>query len=382
MNFLWVVLANFRRHKLRVALTLLSIAAAFVLFAYLAAISRAFNFANVARADRLVVRHRNSIMNLLPANYEAELEKFPGVKEVMNETWFGGVYQEPKNLFPQTPVDPEELFALYPEFVLPPAQKEAWLRTRTGAIVGRKTAERFGFKVGDRIPLQATIWPPRVGTMWEFDLVGIYDGAEQGTDTSIFFFRHDYFEENRRYGQGTIGWFVLKIADPSKGAELARAIDLRFANSPAQTRSETELSFIKSIADSVGDLGVITTTVLTMVFFTILLVAGNTMAQAVRERTQEIGVLKALGFTDVTILSLVLFESVIIAAIGGGVGLALGVAGVRRGDPTGGALPIFYISPTDVMMGVVYLILLGFLAGILPAFQAMRISTVNALRKE
>lgn len=382
MNFLWIVLANFKRHKLRVALTLLSIAAAFVLFAYLAAIRHAFNFINVAKADRLMVRHKTSIMNLLPQSYEARIEKIPGVVEAMHQTWFNGVYKEPKNLFPQTPVNPGELRAMYPEFVLPPEQMRAWLETRTGAVVGRKTAERFGFKVGDRIPLLATIWQPRQGTMWEFDLVGIYDGEEKGTDTTLFLFRHDYFDENRRYGQGLVGWYIVRVTDPARAVEVARRIDQQFANSPAETRSETEGAFVKEVADSIGDIGAIITAILTAVFFTILLVTGNTMAQAVRERTQEIGVMKAVGFTDRQVLGLILVESLLLAVLGGGIGIGLGVAGVNRGDPTGGALPIFFIAPADIFAGLIYVTLLGLLAGILPALQGMRLSTVDALRRE
>jgi putative ABC transport system permease protein len=384
VKFLPLVLANFRRHKLRLVLTLLSIAAAFLLFSYLAAIRQAFTLGvDVAGADRLVVRHKVSIIQLLPQSYEARIERMPGVEEALHQTWFGGIYKEAKNFFPQVPVRPEELLSMYPEFLLPEEQKQAWMRTRTGAIVGRKTAERFGFKVGDRIPIQATIWPPKSGgQMWEFDLVGIYDGKEKGTDTTQFLFRHDYFDENRRWGEGMVGWYVIRVNDPDQAVEISKKIDEEFANSPAETKTETEGAFVKAFADQVGDIGAIVTAILTAVFFTILLVAGNTMAQAVRERTQELGVLKAVGFSDWQVLTFVLTESVLLAIIGGGIGLGIGWVMVSQGDPTDGALPIFFIPRAQLILGIVFVFLLGIVAGILPALQAMRLRTVEALRKE
>lgn len=384
MKFIPLVFANFKRHKLRLALTVLSIAAAFLLYSYLAAIRHAFSMGvDVAGADRLVVRHRVSIIQLLPASYEARIERIPGVKEAVHQTWFGGIYQEPRNFFAQMPVNPEELLSMYPEFILAQEQKEAWLRTRTGAIVGRNTAERFGFEVGDRIPIQATIWPPKAGgQMWEFDLVGIYDGKEKGTDTTQFLFRHDYFDENRRWGEGMVGWYIIRVNDPDQAVEVAKKIDDEFANSPAETKTETEGAFVKAFADQVGDIGAIVTAILSAVFFTILLVAGNTMAQAVRERTQELGVLKAIGFSDGQVLAFVLTESLLLALIGGGIGLGLGWFLVNQGDPTGGGLPIFFMPRGPLILGIVFVILLGIAAGILPALQATRLRTVEALRKE
>jgi putative ABC transport system permease protein len=307
----------------------------------------------------------------------------PGVTDATHATWFGGIYKkEPKNFFGNMPVKPEEFLRMYPEFELPPAQKEAWLKTRTGAIVGRTTAKRFGWKVGDRIPLQSPIWPPKSGkSTWTFDLVGIYDG-QPGVDTSNFFFRHDYFEENRARGQGQVGWYYIHIADPQHAEDVARRVDALFANSPAETKTETEKAFIKGFAEQAGNIGAIVMAILTAVFFTILLVSGNTMAQAVRERMSELGVLKAIGFTDGQVLSLVLVESMIIAAIGGGIGLLLGALAVKAGDPTGGALPVFHLPADKLVTGIVFVVLLGIVSGLLPALQAMRLNTVDALRRE
>jgi putative ABC transport system permease protein len=383
MKLIGIVLSNFKRHRLRLTLTILSILIAFILFGYLAAIRKAFSMGiDVAGADRLVVRHKVSLIQLLPQSYEHDIERIDGVQDAMHMTWFGGIYKEPKNFFGQMPVNPEELLAMYPEYLLPKDQKEAWLRTCTGAIVGKVTADRFGWKVGDRIPLQATIWEGKKGKIWEFDLVGIYTGAKKGTDTSNLFFRHDYFDENRRWGQGQIGWYTIRVKDAKRSAEIAKKIDATFANSPAETKTETEGAFVKSFADQIGNIGAIVTAILTAVFFTILLVAGNTMAQGVRERTQEIGVLKAVGFTDTQVLGMVLLESTVLSIVGGGLGLALAWLMIARGDPTKGALPVFYFPIPDLMVGFALMVGLGLVAGLFPALQAMRLSTVDALRRE
>ena len=222
-------------------------------------------------------------------------------------TWFGGIYQESKNFFPQFPVDPEEYLAMYPEFLLPEEQKEEWFRTRTGAVVGRNTAERFGFEIGDKVPIRATIWTKKNNQLtWEFDIVGIYDGAEQGTDTTQLLFHYDYFDEARQFLRGQVGWYIVRVDDPEDSARVAREIDQTFANSPAETKAETEGAFLTGFAEQIGNIGAVITAIISAVFFTILLVAGNTMAQSVRERTGELAVLKAVGFTDSQVLGLVL----------------------------------------------------------------------------
>lgn len=383
MKLAGLVLSNFKRHKTRTILTILSVMVAFILFAYLGAIRQAFEYGvSVAGADRLVVRHKVSIIQLLPQSYEAQIEQIEGVADATHATWFGGIYKEPKNFFAQMPVKPEEFMPLYPEFKLPAEQLETWKKTRTGAVAGRTTADRFGWKVGDKIPLQATIWSRKDGDKtWVFDLVGIYDGAKE-VDTSGFLFRHDYFDEARAFGQGQIGWYYIKVADPKRAEEIAGRVDALFANSPAETKTETEGAFVKGFAEQAGNIGAIVMAILTAVFFTILLVAGNTMAQAVRERISELGVMKAIGFTDGQVLGMILIEAVLIAAIGGSLGLLLGWLAVERGDPTKGALPIFHLPTADLIMGVLFIALLGIISGLLPAVQAMRLSAVDALRRE
>ncbi len=383
MKFLHLIASNLRRKKLRTSLTLLSIVVAFILFGYLAAIRVGLNAGvEVAGVDRLFVRHRVSLAQLLPESYLARIKRLPGVASAVYETWFGGIYQDPKNFFAQIPVNPEPFLKMYPEYRLPEAQKEAWLRTRTGAIVGRATAERFGWKVGDRIPIQATIWTKNDGgRTWEFDLVGIYDGAAKGTDTTQLFFRYDYFEETRMFGKGTVGWYMVRVRDPAEAADVAKRIDEEFANSSAETKTETEKAFLQGWARQVGDIGLIIKAILSAVFFTILLVAGNTMAQSVRERTGELGVLKALGFTNGQMLSLVLAESCLLAVLGGALGLGLAWWFISTGDPTRGALPVFYFPARDRVTGLLLALTLGLVTGIMPAVQAMRLRIADALRR-
>src|SRR5262245_25577082 len=242
MTRLGLLMTGFRRHVLRLLLTAASIVVAFILFSYLVAIRKSFEMGvDVAGRDRLVTRHRVSIIQSLPQSYEARMEQVPGVADATPASWFGGIYQDPKNFFGQFPVKPEEYMRMYPEFILPPAQMAAWRNTRTGAIAGRATATKYGWKIGDRIPIRPTIWMPKTGgDTWTFELVGIYDGKEKETDTTQFLFRDDYFQENRTFGQGSIGWYLMKIADPDRAPQMVEAVDDLFANSPAETKTETE----------------------------------------------------------------------------------------------------------------------------------------------
>lgn len=384
MRYFPLVWSNLKRKKLRTLLTLLSIFVAFLLFGLLSAVEEAFTAGvNMAGADRLVVRHKVSFIMTLPQTYENRIERIPGVERAAHFTWFNGIYQnEPRNFFASFPVDPESFFDIYPEYLLPDDQKEAWLRTRTGAIVGRTLAERFNWKVGDRIPLTTPIWPREGEEAWEFDIVGIYDGARQTTDTSGFFFRYDYFDEGRVYGKGEVGWYIVRVQDPDQIAEVAKAIDREFANSPFETKTESEVAFNQGFIQQMGNIGAIMIGILGAVFFTILLVVGNTMAQAVRERTSELAVLKALGFTSGLVLLLVLAESVVIAGLGGLAGLATAWLITLAGSPVPSMLPVFYLPEKDLIAGAALVLGLGIVAGILPALQAMRLRTAVALRRD
>jgi putative ABC transport system permease protein len=383
MKYLYLLFSSLKRKKLRTGLTILSIMVAFLLFGYLSAIRQAFEAGiEVAGVDRLIVRHKVSIIQLLPQNYESKIEAIEGVDNAMHQTWFGGIYQDPKNFFAQIPVEPEESFDMYPEIVISDEHKQAWLNTRSGAIVGRGLIKRFGWKVGDRIPINATIWTKNDGgRTWEFDIVGIYDGAEKGTDTSQLFFRYDYFDETRANGKGLVGWYVVRVSDPERAAEVAAAIDAEFANSPQETKAEPEGAFVQGFANQIGNIGFIIMSIMTAVFFTILLVAGNTMAYTVRERTSELAVLKALGFTDTGVLGLVLGESLIITLVGGAIGIGLAWLMVSMGDPTSGSFPVFYIPVSSLVAGLGLIVFMAFVAGILPALQAQRLQIADALRR-
>jgi putative ABC transport system permease protein len=384
MKYLHLIWSNLKRKKVRTLLTVLSILVAFVLFGYLAAVERSFNQGvDVAGLDRLVVRHKVSIIQFLPESYKEKMERIKGVSSAVFATWFGGIYQRPSNFFAQMPVVPDEFLDMFPEYILNEEEKEAWLETRSGAIAGRVLADRFDWKVGDRIPIQATIWTKKDGgASWEFDLVGIYEGAEKGTDTSQFFFRHDFFHESRAWGSGNVGWYYVRVDEPERAAEIAELIDLEFANSPYETKTEPEGAFVQGFAKQIGNIAAIMMAILSAVFFTILLVAGNTMAQSVRERTEELAVLKAMGFTHRGVLGLVLAESCLLAMLGGFLGLAIAWMLITWiGDPSGGALPIFFLPIKDLMLGIVLVLLLGLVTGLLPALQAQRLQIADALRR-
>jgi putative ABC transport system permease protein len=271
MKYLHLIWSNLKRRKLRTILTLLSIMVAFILFGYLCAIKKAIvGGVTLEGASRLIVRHKVSIIQLLPQSYETRIERIPGVVAATHLTWFGGIYQDPKNFFPQMPTVPEDFLPLHPEFILTEAEKKAWLATRTGAVVGRKTADRYGFKVGDRVPIRSTIFTKTDGSqLFEFDIVGIYEGKDKNTDTTVMYMRYDYIDEARVAPKGQVGWYVVKVADPERAPEVARKIDEEFANSPAETKTETEGAFIQSFANQVGNMALITAAILSAVFFTI-----------------------------------------------------------------------------------------------------------------
>ena len=383
MKFLPLIWNNLKRKKLRSILTLLSIVVAFILFGFLCAIKQALaGGVTLAGQNRLVVRHKVSIIQSLPESYKARMERIPGVALATHESWFAGVYQDPKNFFAQMSVVPEEFLDMFPEIALPPEQKQAWLQTRTGAIVGRKTAERFHWKVGDKVPLQSSIWGKTDGSrLWEFDIVGIFDGKDKATDTTPLFFHYDYLDEARVWNKGQVGWYLVRVENPDQAAEVAKRVDQEFENSAWETKTEPEGAFVQGWAKQVGDITLITATIMSAVFFTILLVSGNTMSQSVRERTGELGVLKALGFTSSQVLSLVLAESCLLAVLGGGLGLGLAWLMIKRGDPTGGMLPLFFFPAREVLVGVELSAALGLCAGIFPALQAMRLRVADALRR-
>ena len=386
MKFFPLVWRNLLRRKVRTTFTLLSVFVAFVLFGILMAIRMAFGAGvTIAGAERLMMIDKISLINPIPLSYMERIKSTDGVVDLSHANWFGGIYQDPKNFFANMAVEPESWLRIYPEFGLPEDQKKAWLADRTGAIVGVDTARRFGWKVGDRVPLQGVIYRKPDGSPWEFTIDGIYDSKEKGVDKSQFFFHYDYMNEtirDRNYGHDQVGWYVIKLKDPSQAEPIAQKLDAMFANSPNETKTATEKAFVAGFAKQIGDIGSIMIAIAGAVLFTILLVSANTMAQAIRERTNELAILKTLGFSDARILMLVLAESCLIAIVGGGLGLAVAWPIVSFiGLQTGGMIPPLYLPGADIAIGAVIIIVLGFATGLWPAVQASRLRIVDALRK-
>jgi putative ABC transport system permease protein len=383
MKYFHLIWSNLKRKKLRTLLTVLSVLVAFVLFGFLSSIKQALTGGvEMAGADRLVVRHKVSIIQLLPESYKARMERIPGVVLATHQTWFGGIYQDPKNFFMQCPVVPEEFLDITPDFLLSPEQKKAWLQTRTGAVVGRKTADRFHWKIGDKVPIQSSIWSQANGNRtWEFDIVGIFDGKQKATDTTPLLFRYDYFDEARVNGKGLVGWYTIRVKDPNQAAATAKLVDKEFENSDAETKTEPEGAFVQAWASQIGNIELMVVAILGAVFFTILLVAGNTMSQAVRERTGELGVLKAIGFTNAQVVALILVESCLLSILGGGLGLGLAWLVISRGDPTGGLLPCLFFAGRGLVNGAGLNLARGLATGIFPALQTLRLRVADALRR-
>lgn len=381
MKFLPLVWRNLLRRKFRTAFTFGCIFVSFVLFGFLMIVRTAFTLGvDFAGADRLWLMHKVSIIQFLPVSYLDDIMATPGVALATDCTWFGGSYQDKPNQFAVIATDIPTYLKLYPEFRVPPAQLKALEADRQGAIVGRDTAARYGWKVGDRVPFQGDIWMAVDGQTWYFNLDGIYDG-DAHVDKTQFLFRYDYFDENRRNGKGSVSWYVIRIDNPDNAAHIASVLDDHFANSQAETRTAPEKAVIADFAKQVGNIGAMITAILSVVLFTILLVVANTMAQSVRERTSELAVLKTLGFSDLRILLLVLGESLFLAVLGGGLGLLIMYSLVHSGTFNNAFLPVFVFTRGALLFGATLSVLLGLLAGALPAIGAMRLRITDALRR-
>ncbi|HXD16527.1 MAG TPA: FtsX-like permease family protein [Vicinamibacterales bacterium] len=381
MKFLPLVWRNLLRRKVRTIFTLASVFIAFVLYSFLMVVQNAFSMGvEVAGVDRLVLMHKVSLIQLLPISYAQKIQSTEGVTHVGYSTWFGGTYQDKANQFAVMAIDADYL-QLYPEMRVPDDQMKAWRADRQGAIVGKATAEKYGWKIGDKIPVQATIWIPKQGNTWFFNVDAIYD-ADKGVDTSSFFFHYEYLDENRRGAYGMVGWYVLRIDDPSHAADVASRLDAQFANSSAETKTSTEKAFLQGFVNQVGNIKAIIVSILAAVLFTLfLLVLANTMAQSVRERTSELAVLKTLGFSNGLVLGLVLAESMFLALLGGGLGLAITYFAVEGGSFNNAFLPVFIMRSRDIVIGIVLCCALGIVAGALPATTAMRLRITDALRR-
>jgi putative ABC transport system permease protein len=379
VRFAPLLLANLLRRKIRTALTVGSFAVALFLFGLLATIQGAFNAGvELAGADRLFVMHRASFIQPLPFAHREKILRIPGIRDVTSASWFGGVYQDPKNFFAQFAIEADSWRRVYPEFVVAENEWRDFLADRAGCVVGAGTAARFGWKVGDRVPLQGTIFPG----LWEFNVRGVYRGARPQDDTSQFWLHKEYLDEKGPdFWKGIVGWYVVRVTNPDDGLQVAKAIDAAFANSAWETRTQTERTVATSFVKQMGNIEFLILAVGGVVFFTLLLVTGNTMAIAVRERTAELAVLKAVGFSDIFTLAIVLAEALLVAGVGGGLGLGLAKGLTLRGDPTGGLLPSFYLPGSALVLGLGVALAVGLAAGLIPAILAMRLRVVDALRR-
>jgi putative ABC transport system permease protein len=379
MKYLPLLLGNLSRRKTRTGLTMGSFFVALFLVGLLLAVRSGFNQGvDVAQADRVIVTNKTSMIQPLPYATKDKVANTPGVARFTWANWFGGVYQDPKNFFAQFAIDVEGWRDVYAEFVVSDEEWAAFVADRQGAIAGKAIADRFGWKIGDRIPIQGAGYP---GT-WEFNLRGIYTGRRPNDDLTQFWFQWKYLsEQGPEYTRDLIGWYVIRLEKGASSADVARRIDEMFANSPFETRTQSESAFMQGFVTQFGNIEFLMLAIGGVVFFTLLLVTGNTMAMSVRERTGEIAVLKTLGFGDGFVTVLVLLETVLVAAVGGGLGLLAVKAWSLAGDPTGGLLPGFYIPSQGLLAGFGVALLVGLLAGLLPAWSAGRLKVVEALRR-
>jgi putative ABC transport system permease protein len=382
VKFSRLIFANLFRKKIRLILTIGSFAVALFLFSFLAVVKGAFGRgADIAGADRLVIINRISIIQPLPLSYRDKILRIPGVKAITHNNWFGGVYQDEKNFFPQFAIDVENQRTVLPELKVPDDQWANFVKDRQGAIAGAKTAARFGWKIGDRIPIKTTIFGG--ASTWEFNLDGIYHSTTVGGDESQFWFQWDAFEEGvPKTFKDNVGWYVVKLDSPDDAVRVSKAIDDMFANSSFETKTETESAFAAGWVKQFGNIEFLILTIGAVVFFTLLLVTGNTMAISVRERIGELAVLKAIGFSDRSILFFVLAESLTISLVGGLIGLGLAALAIPvLAAALNGLLPTLILSPAILSVGLGTALLVGVVSGLLPGIGAMRMRVVNALRR-
>ena len=388
MKYWTLISAALNRKRWRTGLTIASLTVAFMLFGMLRSVAVAFTAeVDFEGDDRLIVMSKLSFTDPLPLSYRERIRAIEGVSHVAHREWFGGTYVDRENFFPKWPVPAEDWFEVYDGFIISEQEKRDFINTRTGMVAGKALAEKFNWKVGDKIPIIADIWPKEDMTnLWEFDLVGIFeekeDSAIYGGEDQVFI-NHNYFEETRAWGKGTVGNYIVKVKDKVDNERIAKEIDKMFANSFNETKTSTESAFSKMFAEQVGDIGFIMNSILSAVFFTMLLVTGNTMSQAVRERTSEFAVFKTIGYSDKVILALVLSESVVICMASMMIGIILSffvfVGFATDLSEFSGDIVFEY---TVIAWAFVAALVMAIISGLPPAVGAMRLKVVDALRKD
>ena len=384
MRYLPLLWAGLFRRKTRTVLTLLSIVVAFLLFGMLQAVQTAFESgADAADAKRLLTTARYSIIEPLPSAHLRVIERVPGVVGVASADWFGAKYQNESNAFPVFAVDPARYLDMYPEFTIDPAQREAFAKTRTGAVAGQRLVDRYGWKVGQKLPIASEIHAKTDGSLnWEFDLVGVIDAEDPAVrgNTDMVLINVAHFDEARQLGRGKTGWYVERIADSEQAKAISTEIDRLFANSPDETKTAPEKEFAVGFAKQIGDIGAVVTRILIAVFFTILILTGNTMAQSVRERIPELAILKTLGFSDARVTALVLAEAVLLLGLGAGLGMAAAAALLPAvNGSTGGRFPPLFVTETTWVLAGALALLVALAVGLPPALRARRLRIVEAL---
>jgi len=382
MKYFSLVWAQLFRSKTRTLLTLLSVVAAFLLFGMLDSVRVAFNSGgSIEGVNRLVVTSRLSITQSLPIRLGTQIREVAGVRDVTSAMWFGGIYKDPKNFFANSSVAPN-YFDVYRELQIPPEQLKAFHATRTGAIVGESLAKEFGWKLGDTIPLQATLFPRGGSNDWPLELVGIFRSKDRtlaANEERQLMMNWKYFDESNDYIKNRVSWYTVTLDNPDHASRVAQAIDAISANSDHETKSQTESAFQQAFVKQFADIGMIVTSIMGAVFFTLLLLTGNTMAQAVRERIPELATLKTLGFKDGQMLTLVMVESVLLIGLGGGIGLGLAALILP-----GLASKAMGMLPPNVplqtwLVGAGLIVVIGVVVGVLPALRAKRLKIVDAL---
>ena len=386
MSAFGLMWSNLHRRPVRTYLTLFSVLVAFLLFTTLRTLAAWFEGGaaeDISGVDRLVVTAKYSIIDLLPISFRGQILGVEGVEAVTHQTWFGGNYQDPRNFFPKFPVEPKSYFDMFPEMKIDPAVVETFENTRTGTVVSVGMMERYGWQVGDKIPIEADIYPMRDGSrLWEFDLLGSYAWDDE-SGGPLMLFHYDFFDEARQFGEGSVGWYTVRISDPDQAPEVAKNIDALFENSMNPTKTATEDEFNRAFANQIGDIGLMTTGILSAVFFTIVLLTAVTMNQALRERIPELAVLKTLGFSDAKVALVVLGESVLLCALGGGLGILLTVLleVPLNAVMSESGFGVFELSGQVVAIAVGIALLLGLVVGASPAWSAKRLTIAEALRR-
>lgn len=383
MNDLYLVFKNLTRRPLRLFLTMFATFVAFLIYGTLTAFEDAIDAGvELSADDRLVAVNKINFTQPLPISYVNRVKALPNIEAVTHLNWFGGYYQDPQNVVVMFAADEETFLPVYKELILTEEERENWLGNRQGLIAGKAIADRFGWKVGDRIPMNSNIFSKSDGSSsWDFDVSGIYVGEDPQTDTNSVYFHYDYFNETQSFGRDFIGFMGIRTTDPALNETVINAVDEMFANTPYETETVPEKVFNKAFIEQIDNLSLILGAVVFAAFFIILVIVGNSMVLAIRERTSEIGVLKTLGFESGRIFRMVLAESLLLAVLSGALGLLASGAliGIIANAPI--QLPPIILTSGIMLEAFVIMLLLGLVTGIIPAISALRLNIITALSR-